>query len=54
MFLASPPQHDSLLAQLVVDGAVQPEQDREGDHVDEDKVEPHHIDLNIRKITLVI
>ena len=46
MFLASSPQQDSLLAQLLVDGGVEPAQDGEGDEDDEDKVEPHHVDLS--------
>ena len=47
MFLASSPQQDSLLAQLLVDGGVKPGQDGEGDEDDEDKVEPHHVDLSV-------
>ena len=47
MFLASSPQQDSLLAQLLVDGDVEPGQDGEGDHDDEDEVEPHHVHLAV-------
>ena len=46
MFLASSPQQDSLLAQFLVDGCVEPGQDREGDQDDEDEVEPHHVHLD--------
>ena len=47
MFLASSPQQDRLLVQLVVDGGVEPGQDREGDQDDEDEVEPHHVHLAV-------
>ena len=50
MFLASSPQQDSLLAQLLVDGDVEPGQDGEGDHDDEDEVEPHHIHLPVYEV----
>ena len=49
MLLASSPQQDSLLAQLLVDGYVEPGQDGEGDHDDEDEVEPHHIHLPVHE-----
>ena len=47
MFLASSPQQDGLLAELVVDGSVEPGQDREGDQDHEDEVEPHHVHLAV-------
>ena len=45
MFLASSPQQDSLLAQLLVDGGVEPEEKGEGNDQDEDEVKPHNVHL---------
>ena len=43
--MSSSLQSESLLRQFVVDGAIEPEQESEGNNQNEDEVEPHYIYL---------
>ena len=45
ILLSSSLERHRLLRQLLVDGAVEPEEESEGNNENEDEVEPHHIDL---------
>ena len=45
MFLSRPPEHHGLLAELPVDGGVEPEEKGEGNDEDEDEVKPHNVHL---------